>query len=340
MKDTQDRLRSWMRAGVSCDFETLARCLFAQQFGANRVYRKYCEWLGATPATVGDWREIPAVPTDAFKSPQHRLRGFPEGRVTRRFLTSGTTREVRGCHEFATMEWYEESILGAWRELGMPTYGNPWFLARSPEAAPDSSLSYMFGTLLKESGAVGDRWLMDVDGRMDVDGLRGANSPVALFSTAIALLRCAEQSAPLKLPEGSWIFETGGYKGESIRLEPEEFRAQVSRHFGVPVDRIFNEYSMTELSSQFYRKPGERDHHGPPWTRVRVVDVESGRLAAAGEVGYLEIVDLANVGSVMAIRTQDFAIRRGDSSFTLLGRDPGAVARGCSRGADRLISGR
>jgi hypothetical protein len=71
-----------------------------------------------------------------------------------------------------------------------------------------------------------------------------------------------------------------------------------------------------------------------------VVDPETGEEAGAGEAGYLEIVDLANVGSVLAIRTQDLAIARGASSFTLLGRDPVALPRGCSRGADDLISKR
>jgi hypothetical protein len=97
---------------------------------------------------------------------------------------------------------------------------------------------------------------------------------------------------------------------------------------------------MTELSSQFYRWADEEAHRGPFWARARVIDPERGRLAAAGAVGYLEIVDLANLGSVAAIRTQDLAIARGDSEFVLLGRDPAALPRGCSRATDDLLTRR
>jgi hypothetical protein len=163
---------------------------------------------------------------------------------------------------------------------------------------------------------------------------------VAFFSTAIALLRMMESQPPTVLPPGSWVFETGGYKGLTETLEPPEFRHRVAAFFQIPPDRILNEYSMTELSSQFYRWPGEPYHRGPFWTRIRVIDPETGTPAAKGQPGYLEIIDLANVDSVMAIRTQDLAIAHGDSAFVLLGRDPGALPRGCSRAADDLLKKR
>lgn len=331
---------SWMRGGAAGDFDELAVGLFGWQFERNAAYRNFCLSLGVDSKGVDGWRGIPAVPTDAFKFSGYPLRCFPEERVVRSFLTSGTTKEVRGRHDFEDLRWYEASILGAWRELGLPDFGNPWFLAQSPGDAGHSSLSYMFGVLLGASGAVGERWLMGADGGFKGNWDGGGEGAVALFSTAIGLLRYAERFEAVGLPEGSWIFETGGYKGLADGPGPEEFRGRISGHFGVPEVRIWNEYSMTELSSQFYRRPGERDHCGPGWTRIRVVDPETGEEAGEGEAGYLEIVDLANVGSVMAIRTQDLAIARGASSFTLLGRDPGALPRGCSRGADDLISKR
>jgi hypothetical protein len=58
---------------------------------------------------------------------------------------------------------------------------------------------------------------------------------------------------------------------------------------------------------------------------------------AEGETGIVLIWDAANVGSVTGIRTQDLAIRRGDT-FELLGRDPSALPRGCSRAADEWLS--
>jgi hypothetical protein len=51
----------------------------------------------------------------------------------------------------------------------------------------------------------------------------------------------------------------------------------------------------------------------------------------------LEIIDLANLDSLSAIRTQDLAIATGERSFILIGRDSAAVARGCSRGVDDIL---
>jgi hypothetical protein len=323
----------------AASFDGMAREMFAHQFSANLPYRHYCVALGKTPESVADWREIPALPTDAFKFPAHLPRSFPAERASRYFLTSGTTTEVRGRHEFEDLELYEASILAGWRNVGLPEISNPWFLSQSPAAAAESSLVHMFEVLRKSAG-VEERWMIGADGKIDPAGLAGEELPVQLFSTAIGLLRWMESGERLKLPACSWVFETGGYKGLTETLEPEIFRARLGEFLGIPATRILNEYSMTELSSQFYRWPDEAAHRGPFWTRIRVVDPETGRAAADGEAGYLEIVDLANLGSVAAIRTQDLAIATGDSEFILLGRDPGALPRGCSRSADDLLKQR
>ncbi len=49
------------------------------------------------------------------------------------------------------------------------------------------------------------------------------------------------------------------------------------------------------------------------------------------------MVDLANIDSVLAVRTQDLAWSAGDREFVLVGRDPGALARGCSRGVEDVL---
>jgi hypothetical protein len=48
-------------------------------------------------------------------------------------------------------------------------------------------------------------------------------------------------------------------------------------------------------------------------------------------------VDLANTGSVLALATADLAVRRGEG-FEILGREPGAEARGCSIATDTMLS--
>jgi hypothetical protein len=95
---------------------------------------------------------------------------------------------------------------------------------------------------------------------------------------------------------------------------------------------------MSELGSQAYdgiagepdsSEPAGRVFRFPPWARVRVVSPETGRPVKDGETGLLQVFDLANVYSVMAIQTGDLAVRR-DDGFELLGRAATREPRGCS----------
>lgn len=326
----REKLLDWMRGGDG-DFQKMALEVFAFQFSKNAPYRRYCQALGATPETVRSWLEIPAVPTDVFKLPDAGLRCFPENETGGFFLTSGTTREVKGRHEWRDLELYEAAVRGGWREMGLPDFEQPWFFSQKVADAPHSSLVHMFGFLDR-----GGEWLIDGGGQMNL-GKFSPKGAAAVLGTSLALLRACEMIEPVRLEDGAWIFETGGSKGLRKSFSPEEVRAKLSTHFGVPEQRILNEYGMTELSSQFYKWGDGELHTGPPWVGVRVVDVVTGELATPGEPGYLEIIDLANLESVMAIRTQDFAVAVGEREFRLLGRDAAAIARGCSRGMEDVL---
>jgi hypothetical protein len=341
MSSLKEKLLDWMHGRITPSFDETALEVFAYQFERNLPYRRYAEALGKTPTTVGTWQDIPAIPTDAFKFPAHPLRCFPAEKTRTIFRTSGTTKDIRGQHAFDDITLYETSVLRGWEHAQLPSIRNPWFLSQSPEDAPDSSLVHMFSTLRNSNTPnAQDRWLINREGGIDIRSLEAAveaGEPIELFTTALGLLRLVEQTQSLPLPAGSWVFETGGYKGVRVDLDPSEFKEQVAKRLNIHPDRLLNEYGMTELSSPFYAWNGEPAHRGSPWTRIRVIDPDDGKPADEGQPGYLEILDLANLGSVAAIRTQDLAIARSPQSFTLLGRDPGALPRGCSRRADDLI---
>ena len=325
----RSRLLEWMRGGDG-NFAEIALEVFAHQFEHNIPYRKYCEALGKSPKNVFTWREIPAVPTDVFKIPDIALRCFPEEETIGHFLTSGTTREIKGKHEFRSLDLYQASVKGG----VVVTFGRhqPFFVSQRATQAPHSSLVRMF-EILDNGGS----WLIDADGQLNLDKFH-PKKPAALLGTSIALLNACDEIPPIVLPEGSWIFETGGSKGLKKSFTPAEVRTRLSAHFSIPASRILNEYGMTELFSQFYKWGHEATHKAPPWTAIRVLDVHTGKPAADGQPGYLEIIDLANLDTVSAIRTQDIAIARGEREFILLGRDPEAIARGCSRGVDDILS--
>jgi hypothetical protein len=67
----------------------------------------------------------------------------------------------------------------------------------------------------------------------------------------------------------------------------------------------------------------------PPWARVQIICPENGQEVALGQTGLIQVFDLANVYSVMALQTEDLGVRQTDG-FELIGRNFRAEPRGCS----------
>lgn len=313
----------------SADWDDLLRGLHALHFCINSPYRAYCESLGVGE-TVSHWREIPCVPQEAFKHAD--LQSYPAEETVKTFRTSGTTGEGYGQHHFRTLEVYEAAVREGWHHAGMPA-GPFLVIAPHPEEAPHSSLSHMLGVLAPRESFIA------AGGKIDLGRLREVNAPVCLLGTALGFLRLFEElgNGCIELPPGSTAMETGGYKGSGRDIAKAELYAMFSDKLGLDPEKVFNEYGMTELSSQFYACGPRGRHHGPPWARAIIAEPVSLKEVADGETGIVLIYDAANVGSVVGIRTQDLAIKRGDA-FELLGRDPAALPRGCSRAADEWFS--
>jgi hypothetical protein len=310
-------------------WDDVLRDLHSWQFRHNRPYRKFCETCG-TGETVRDWRRIPCVPQSAFKHAD--LRSFPAAETVKTFRTSGTTGEGFGQHHFRRLEIYETAVRKGWRLAGLPA-GPFLVIAPHPDEAPHSSLSHMFGTLARREDFIAP------GGAIDLARLRAADTPVCVLGTALAFLNLCERlgNEQLALPCGSTAMETGGYKGSGRDVSRTELYGMIADKLGIAPEDIFNEYGMTELSSQFYARGPKGLHHGPPWARAIVCDPVTLQEVGEGQTGILLIYDAANVGSVVGIRTQDLAVKRGEA-FELLGRDPAALPRGCSRAADEWLS--
>ena len=75
--------------------------------------------------------------------------------------------------------------------------------------------------------------------------------------------------------------------------------------------------------------PASHFFHFPPWARFLTISPETGRPVPDGEPGLLRVFDLANAASVLAVQTEDLAVRRG-TGFELLGRATLSEPRGCS----------
>lgn len=326
--EVEQLVADWIRSAETGGFEAMARRLHAFHYAHNAPYRAYCQSLGVG-ADLSSWREIPCVPQEAFKHAD--LRSFPAAETVKTFRTSGTTREGYGQHHFRTLEVYESAIREGWRAASMPQ-GPFLVIAPHPDEAPHSSLSHMLVTLAKKENFIAP------GGKIDLDRLRNLCEPVCLLGTALGFLHLFEAMGTenIILPSGSAAMETGGYKGSGRHLSKADLYARFSEKLGLDLDNIYNEYGMTELSSQFYARGPHGWHEGGSWVRAVVADPVTLQEVADGETGIVLIYDTANVGSVVGLRTQDLAIKHGDA-FKLLGRDPAALPRGCSRAADEWL---
>jgi hypothetical protein len=341
--------------------------VFAHQVRWNSAYSSYAAARGARPGGLIRWQDIPPVPARAFA--HLRMATFPPEAMHRRFRSSGTTGGPRAVLELDTLELYDAALLPAFSRHLLPDRASvDWIvLTPDPQQVLDSSLAYMIGSAARQLGAR-PRYFVAGDGKLDLASAlaalqagAAAGQPLLLIGTAIALLALvdslAADDAAIDLPPGSRVMETGGFKGQRRRVERHTLYAAISQRLAVPVQAIVGEYGMTEMVSQFYDTtlaeamgggggrsddPAADDSRAPrlkaapPWVRSLVVDPRTLEPVGDGEEGVLVHADLAARSSAVSLLTEDRARRSGDR-FELLGRMPGAEARGCSLALDDML---
>ncbi len=373
LSDFAARLRDSIIAGFDGEhFDDLAVELFGLQYQYNPVYRSLCarramspSRLSAvramTPSFAGRWTMAPFMPTSAFKLEAVTCLSREERGAV--FHSSGTTEQKPSSHyhNIESLLAYETS-LWKWFQANFEVVGELVFLTPGKSAAPCSSLVHMFDTIrqifsLPETAFTGN---ISTDGSWEVDfaatvqrlkSAENAGKPLTLLGTAFSFVHLldhlAENNLEFRLPAGSRVMETGGYKNRSRVLPKAELHALITKRLGIAPENIICEYGMSELSSQAYAVVGNgwrmtreaattpqsslatHRFRFPPWARVQIISPETGKEVAEGETGLIRIFDLANVYSVAAIQTEDLGIRRG-CGFELLGRAQLAEPRGCS----------
>ncbi|MET0792685.1 MAG: acyl-protein synthetase [Polyangiaceae bacterium] len=307
---------------------------------------------------------IPGVPSDAFRLARVAL--HPESEDVVRFATSGTTGSGHGIHAMRRLDTYQALALRFGRSALLASLAPPSVVALAPRLAepPTSSLGHMMAMFMvdfeqaaPENARSAERWLIDEQGMnlaaLERAGARalaaGRDLIVLATSFALVALLDALDGRTLRVPERTVVMQTGGFKGKSREIAPDELRRSIARTFGISEARVVSEYGMTELTSQLYEAtlPGSPLHserrgqagiyYEPAWLRVIPVDPISLDPVAEGEVGIARIVDLGNVDSAIAIQTQD-RVRRVHGGIELLGRAPGAPPRGCSLAVEEFLA--
>lgn len=329
-----------------CDdvaFDAMALRLFTHQYAHNEPLRRFCQRRGLTPRRVSTWRDIPAVPINAFK--ETTLSCEPVQSCERVFMTSGTTRaEVKGRHHHPTIAVWDRSMQRNFAARFMRGGARmPMAILFPPETElGNSSLARYLALAVREFGTAESAWYLTSAG-MNLPGLRArlreaesSGEPLAVLGASYGFVHLidamAQDGESVRLPAGSRLLDTGGYKRQSRELAPEDFYNEITLRLGVPRAQCINMYGMTELSSQFYDEGNTITpsiKRGPHWSRSRVVDPMTGREMPPGEEGVLTHCDLASFNSTTTILTEDVGVAV-DGGFLLLGRAQGAQARGCS----------
>lgn len=353
---TQDEIVEKLLAFIGADdatdtaFDNLALELFDYQFEHNIPYRQFCLQRGRTPHTARSWRDIPAVPINAFK--ELTLSCRPPEIAERVFMTSGTTRDgVRGKSHHPTLAVYDASMIKSFGQRFMSGLDriDMGILFPDEEAMPNSSLAHYLALAIQNFGTTGSGYLLDGEG-IDFDALftrletaQSAGQPYALLGASYSFVplldEMARQNFTCLLPEGSRIFDTGGFKGQSRDVGADEFYDQLSTRLGVPRRLCINMYGMTELSTQFYDDGNDicpSVKSGPHWIRSRVINPLTGEDMPDGEMGVLSHCDLAHFNIVSTILTEDAGVMV-DNGFLLLGRADGEEAKGCSMAVEEFL---
>lgn len=347
------------------------RC-FRLQYRGIGAYRRYCDRRGRTPESVTDWRDVPPVPTAAFRSVP-LLVGDDPGAAEVEFRTSGTSRGAsnRGRHPVLDTGLYRASLEPPFRHFVLPDLDGPGgapeerrvrILSLLPPAreAPESSLCWMAGAVMERFGSAGSASVargrsalarggsdpgeaLDwEEARARAEEARRASEPLVVLATTLAAAawtgRLAARGRRLELPPGSRLMDTGGTKGRE-GLERGDVLEAIEDRLGLPPRSVINELGMTELLSQRYAPsagPGAGWLQGPPWLRTRALDAVTLEELPEGEAGVLCHHDLANAGSVSVVLTEDRGRVR-DGRVQHLGRSAGSPPRGCSLATAELL---
>lgn len=375
-----DVIGSWHRTGHALSdaaFEALALDVFAYQVRYNEPYARYCAAFGFTArALPASWRDIPAVPTAAYK--EASLATFAPERAALTFETSGTTIGVGGRHAMETGDLYDAALLAGFDRFMLPDDARLRYfnLVPNPADRPQSSLGYMMARVSELRGDGKTGWyvrgddLFFDDFARDLDAAVAEGIAVCVAGTAFAFVNLGDElrarGKRFALPAGSRIMETGGFKGRSRVVDRDELYDEIADEFGIARERIVAEYGMTELTSQWYdgllrgaafAHPA-RGRASASCGRLRS---PSARSAQDDELRYkcapawlrARVVDAAGkdvpdgvVGALvhvdLANRSSCVAISTEDlgavteDGLVLIGRERGAALRGCSLDAEAL----
>ena len=311
------------------DFQTACLETFQYQYKNVEIYRKFVDYLNVDLSAVKLITDIPFLPIEMFKNHLVLDRNTEADHY---FQSSGTTQMNRSKHYIADFSLYEQSIYRSFEQfIGQPE--DYIFLGLLPNYSENthSSLIYMVDFLMKKSEKPENGYFLYNHQEL-FDLLQNlTHKKVILFGVSFALLDfldfLSSTSQSIRLSDTLTVIETGGMKGRKEEMTKDELLKIFKQ--GFKTDRIYSEYSMTELLSQAYSF-GENVYKSPNWMQILVRNTEDPfSYVEEGRTGAINIIDLANRHSCAFIATQDLG-RKNNGTFEVLGRIDHSDIRGCS----------
>ncbi|HCA07394.1 acyl transferase [Chryseobacterium sp.] len=312
------------------DFLSASLAAFRYQYENVEIYRKFVDYLRINPEEIDSLEKIPFLPIEMFKNHQILDRNKSTDLF---FQSSGTTQMNLSKHFIAAPDLYEQSIYKSFEQfIGKPE--DFIFLGLLPSylEKQNSSLIYMVDYLMKKSAKPENGYFLYDHSELFELLNRLKDKKVILFGVSFALLDFLDSVDSLYFSiEGSQnltVIETGGMKGRKEEMTKDELLKILQN--GFKTDRIYSEYSMTELLSQAYSL-GNNEYKCPNWMKIMVRNAEDPfSYEEEGRTGAINIIDLANIHSCCFIATQDLGKTLPGDTFQVLGRIDHSDIRGCS----------
>lgn len=309
------------------EFDETALEVFNYQYNNNAVYQDFIKSLGRDNSKIKSFHDIPFLPVEFFKNHKILTGDLPVEMI---FESSGTTGSINGKHFVNDLGLYKESFLRSFRLF----YGEPEefliaALLPSYVERENSSLIYMADYLIKKSQDFNSGFYKNNVSELipAINKARAESRKILLLGVSFALLGLAENHSPDL--SGVIVMETGGMKGRRKELTRLHLHSILKEKFNVL--SIHSEYGMTELLSQAYSKV-DGIFYCPPWMKIIIRDPLDPLTLnnESGNVGGINIIDLANINSCSFIATGDLGKLHDNGGFEVLGRFDNSDIRGCN----------
>jgi len=310
----------------SSSFEKLALDIFNLQYKKNTIYRSFCSLINISPCDIKKVEDIPHLPISFFKF--KKVVSYDK-KPTGYFSSSKTSGSIPSKHFYRSLEDYTKSFTKGFENF-YGRFSDYVFLALLPSyiRQKNSSLIFMVNELIQKSCQSESGFYLDnfEDLVKKINFLEAQGQKTILLGVSYALLDLLKYKR-FRL-KNTLIMETGGMKGNRKEITRMELHQVLSQGFGCK--KIHSEYGMTELFSQAYSN-GDGIFECQPWMRVSIRENQDPlQPLHNGQIGGINIIDLANMDSCAFIATDDIGKAHSNKKFEVLGRVDNSEARGCN----------